>query len=89
MGEDSVKIAEFMKEKQLFVPDGEMPAAARRDHSSAMSPIFFNYDDCIVQGRDSNGNLIADQQAFPNGMLAVSQQLNKMGFRAGFYTDRG
>lgn len=83
MSEDSLKVAEFMKQKQLFVPDGHLPASARPiagGTQDPMSPIFFNYDDCIIQGRDTAGNLVADKQAFPYGMLNVSHRLNQMGF---------
>lgn len=48
-----------------------------------------NVDDCIVVGRDSTGQLIADPQAFPAGVLPYAQSLNALGFRAGFYSDRG
>ena len=50
----------------------------------------FNFDDCIVVGRDpATHELVPDPAAFPEGPLAVSQKLAAMGFSMGWYTVRG
>lgn len=51
---------------------------------------YANFDDCIVTGRDTVTHaLIPDALAFPRGPLAVSQALDALGWRMGWYTVRG
>lgn len=50
---------------------------------------YINVDDCIVVGRDGNSNLIPDPKAFPHGVRNLSDTLHSMGFKFGWYTDRG
>jgi len=50
---------------------------------------YLDLDDCIVVGRDANGTLIPDPQAFPDGMRALSDWAHGHGFKLGAYTDRG
>ena len=50
----------------------------------------FNFDDCIVVGRDpATHELIPDPAAFPYGPLNTSQRLAALGFVMGWYTVRG
>ena len=54
---------------------------------------YINLDGCIVAGRDATTQrLIPDPRAFPQGQVTVtnlSQSLHQMGFKFGWYTDRG
>jgi len=51
---------------------------------------YINVDDCIVVGRDPvTHELIADPQAFPNGVLNISTWMVEQGFLFGWYSDRG
>eukprot|EP01121_Diplochlamys_sp_Union-15-3_P002403 TRINITY_DN1209_c0_g1_i3.p1 TRINITY_DN1209_c0_g1~~TRINITY_DN1209_c0_g1_i3.p1 ORF type:complete len:199 (-),score=28.64 TRINITY_DN1209_c0_g1_i3:715-1311(-) len=50
---------------------------------------YINLDDCIMVGRDANGKLIPDPQAFPNGVKSLADYLHSIGFKFGVYTDRG
>ena len=50
----------------------------------------FNFDDCVVTGRDPVTHvLIPDAAAFPRGPLDTAQRLAKLGFTMGWYTVRG
>jgi hypothetical protein len=48
-----------------------------------------NFDDCIVWDRNSTGYLVEDPQAFPFGAKNTSLRLNQLGYKMGWYTDRG
>ena len=53
---------------------------------------YISFDDCIVVNRTSDGTLVPDPKAFPHGVstvLNVSHSLHAMGFKFGWYTDRG
>jgi hypothetical protein len=52
---------------------------------------YANLDDCIVVGRDSNGELIPDPQAFPQGVEPVVQWMAAQNppWKLGWYSDRG
>ncbi|MBC7876718.1 MAG: glycoside hydrolase family 27 protein [Anaerolineales bacterium] len=46
-------------------------------------------DDCwsVKDGRDKNGDLIADPEKFPNGMKALADYVHNKGFKIGIYSD--
>lgn len=46
-------------------------------------------DDCWQIGRDSLGNIIADQERFPNGMKAVADYVHNRGLKFGIYSCAG
>ena len=71
--DEAVAIAEF------FVSSG----------LHALGYTYANFDDCVVVGRDANGDLIPDPAAFPYGVANTSGRLAELGFIPGFYTVRG
>lgn len=50
---------------------------------------YVNIDDCWCTARDSQGNLVPDPSAFPDGMKAVGDYIHSKGLKFGIYTDRG
>ena len=50
---------------------------------------YVNIDDCWCTARDSQGNLVPDPSAFPQGMKAVGDYIHSKGLKFGIYTDRG
>ena len=46
-------------------------------------------DDCwsIREGRDGNGDLVADPEKFPNGIKALADYVHGKGFKLGIYSD--
>lgn len=51
---------------------------------------IISIDDCWMSNeRDSDGNLVPDPNAFPNGMKAVGDYLHERGFKFGIYADGG
>ena len=46
-------------------------------------------DDCwsVREGRDSDGNLVADPQKFPSGIKALADYVHDKGFKLGIYSD--
>jgi alpha-galactosidase len=46
-------------------------------------------DDCwsVKSGRDSNGDLVADPEKFPNGIKALADYVHERGFKLGMYSD--
>lgn len=60
--------------------------------SSGLKDCGYGYiviDDCwsVKQGRDSDGNLIADPDKFPNGIKALADYVHDLGFKFGIYSD--
>src|SRR5687768_10545681 len=60
--------------------------------SSGLKDCGYSYiviDDCwsVKDGRDSNGDLIADPEKFPNGMKALADHVHSKGFKIGIYSD--
>jgi len=60
--------------------------------SSGLKDCGYNYiviDDCwsVKDHRDSNGNLIADPEKFPNGIKALADYVHSKGFKIGIYSD--
>jgi alpha-galactosidase len=59
---------------------------------SGMKDAGYQYiiiDDCWQVGRDSLGNIMADQERFPSGMKAVADYIHKLGLKLGIYSDAG
>ena len=50
---------------------------------------YVNIDDCWATGRDSNGTIIADPNAFPDGIQALATYVHNKGLKLGIYTDAG
>lgn len=52
---------------------------------------YFNIDDCwsVKNGRDSNGNIVADPNKFPSGMKAFGDYVHDLGFKFGIYSSAG
>lgn len=46
-------------------------------------------DDCWQSGRDSEGNIIVDERAFPSGIKALSDYIHSKGLKFGLYSDGG
>jgi alpha-galactosidase len=46
-------------------------------------------DDCwsVKEGRDKNGDLVADPEKFPNGIKALADYVHSKGFTIGIYSD--
>jgi alpha-galactosidase len=60
--------------------------------SSGLKDCGYGYiviDDCWSKkdGRDKNGNLVADPQKFPNGIKALADYVHNLGFKIGIYSD--
>ena len=60
--------------------------------SSGLKDCGYNYiviDDCwsVKDHRDSNGDLIADPEKFPNGIKALADYVHSKGFKLGIYSD--
>lgn len=60
--------------------------------SSSLKDCGYNHiviDDCwsVKNGRDKNGNLIADPKKFPNGIKALADYVHDKGFKIGIYSD--
>ena len=73
LSEDVLEIARWMKQNGY----------------QALGYEYINFDDCIVVNRTSDGTLVPDPQAFPHGVVNVSDTLHAMGYKFGWYTDRG
>lgn len=60
-------------------------ATGLRDHGYKIIVI----DDCwsVKDRRDSNGDLIADPEKFPNGIKALAEYVHEKGFKLGIYSD--
>jgi len=56
---------------------------------SAVGYEYVNIDDCWAVSRGSDGRLVADPTAFPNGIKAVADYVHSKGLKFGIYTDRG
>jgi alpha-galactosidase len=59
---------------------------------SGMKDAGYQYiviDDCWQVSRDPNGNIVVDQQRFPNGMKAVADYVHSVGLKFGIYSDAG
>src|ERR1700732_518844 len=50
---------------------------------------YVNIDDCWQVSRDSNGNIVADPQRFPDGVKAVGDYIPSLGLKFGVYSDAG
>ena len=50
---------------------------------------YVNIDDCWCTARDSQGRLLPDPVAFPDGMKVVGDYVHSKGLKFGIYTDRG
>jgi alpha-galactosidase len=52
---------------------------------------YLNLDDRWMDddGRDSNGNLVADNVRFPSGIAALADHVHGLGLKLGLYGDRG
>ncbi len=50
---------------------------------------YINIDDGYFEGRDSNGNLIANAKKFPSGMKALADYVHHKSLKAGIYSDAG
>jgi len=49
-----------------------------------------NVDDCWqLLGRDEQGNLRADPEAFPSGMAALGDKIHALGLKFGIYSSAG
>ncbi len=46
-------------------------------------------DDCWQSGRDSAGNIIVDEHAFPSGIKALADYIHSKGLKFGLYSDGG
>lgn len=60
--------------------------------SSGLKDCGYEYvviDDCwsIKSGRDSNGDLVADPEKFPNGIEALADYVHSKGLKIGIYSD--
>lgn len=52
--------------------------------------IYVNSDDCWAsESRNSSGYLVPDPSKWPNGILAVTNELHSMGLKFGLYGDAG
>src|SRR6266496_39383 len=59
---------------------------------SGMKDAGYQYvviDDCWQVSRDTEGNIQADPQRFPNGMKAVGDYIHSQGLKFGIYSDAG
>src|SRR5215469_17989347 len=59
---------------------------------SGMKDAGYQYiviDDCWQVARDTDGNIVADAQRFPNGMKAVADYVHSLGLKFGIYSDAG
>jgi alpha-galactosidase len=79
--------------------------AADNDGGGGVYDRYVNIDDCWMRctkkdpdtgicqtpedGRDSNGNIIADPELFPSGMKALGDYLHSLGLKFGLYTSSG
>jgi alpha-galactosidase len=50
---------------------------------------YVNIDDCWASSRDSAGNIVADPNAFPDGIKALATYVHNDGLKLGIYTDAG
>ncbi|EGC38562.1 hypothetical protein DICPUDRAFT_86485 [Dictyostelium purpureum] len=50
---------------------------------------YVNIDDCWALERASNGTVIPDPKAFPNGIKYVADYIHSLGLLIGIYTDAG
>lgn len=51
---------------------------------------FINLDDCWQSSlRDDDGNLVGDYETFPDGIAALTEKVNALGFKLGLYTSNG
>jgi len=46
-------------------------------------------DDCWQSGRDSEGNIMVDERAFPSGIKALADYIHSKGLKFGLYSDGG
>ena len=50
---------------------------------------YINLDDCWQSARDSNGKIVVDPKAFPNGIKPLADYAHKKGLLFGLYSDAG
>ena len=50
---------------------------------------YVNLDDCWQVSRDSNGKIVVDQKAFPNGIKPLADYAHQKGLLFGLYSDAG
>jgi len=50
---------------------------------------FVILDDCWQNGRDAQGNILADPARFPSGIRALADYIHSKGLKFGIYTDAG
>ncbi|KAF5375716.1 hypothetical protein D9615_009345 [Tricholomella constricta] len=51
---------------------------------------YMNLDDCYSEKeRSPSGDIIANKERFPSGMNYLTSELNKLGLKAGIYSDSG
>lgn len=48
---------------------------------------YINLDGCYWVGRDTNGNMIVDQNRYPGGIEGLSDYVHSKGFKFGVYAD--
>ena len=60
-------------------------SASFKDHGYE----YIVIDNCwsVREGRDSNGDLVADPEKFPNGIQALADYVHDKGFKLGIYSD--
>lgn len=59
---------------------------------SGMKDAGYEYiviDDCWQRGRDGEGNIIVDEDAFPSGIKALADYIHSRGLKFGLYSDGG
>jgi len=59
---------------------------------SGMKDAGYQYiviDDCWQVARDAQGNIIADDKAFPSGIKALADYIHSQGLKFGIYSDAG
>jgi len=67
--------------------------AAKLITSLGLADVGYNYvniDDCYSEKkRDASGNIVAHKKRFPSGMRNLTDQIHRLGFKAGIYSDSG
>lgn len=74
------------------INEGIIKAQADFMVSTGMADVGYSYiniDDGFFGGRDSEGNLLAHPERFPNGMKVISDYIHSKGLKAGIYSDAG
>jgi alpha-galactosidase len=74
------------------VSEGVVRETAEALVSSGLKERGYEYvviDDCwsVKEGRDGNGDLMADPLKFPNGMKALADYVHSLGLKIGIYSD--